>query len=525
MRRYLLLLGSAVGLGTSAAILSGYIWVGRGDPSTRVIRSFLAESDLGAFTSDWENWSGTWPAGYFLIQGAWIRLMGALGVGSVFHQTQGVLWLSTLAWVVVLVGAYGVVSRAVSAEWGWLTVAGLLALPLLTELSHNAYASIYFGALFVLTLRSLIEFEATARIRWLAVAGLLLLAASTLRTEAVVVSAALALVVMLRHGVLHAGGFFVLAASLTLVRIIVVMTVGQTTADFFQQVPQPLSRRLTDLATLMLYLVVPTAIVLEVLRRHFGSRIPGRGTFDGGLKGRLAEYAAAGGGSLLAFFLGAMLFLPMLGPDSRFLLIPSIASIILLGCLATTSADEAWRRMRPLLAPWVAISFVVQVFVLGVDYLADRPRPPQAVRDAAEWLRAREGPEILLAVDHLDWWQQTLLLYASRSSEELRRSYVHTSVPPLEDSQPRPESEADLAGAYLVQYHPDYIVWQGSRIDGHPEGGYVVSGPSFFDPWIEEDDGRWLVTPPGSVVVAAVATSVVENDWLRILEPSWVDPR
>ena len=525
MQRYLLLLASSVGLGTSAAILSGYIWVGRGDPSTRVIRSFLAESDLGAFTSDWDNWSGTWPAGYFLIQGAWIRLMGALGVESMLHQTQGVLWLSTLAWTVVLVGAYGVVSRAVSAEWGWLTVAGLLALPLLTELSHNAYASIYFGALFVLALRSLIEFEATARIRWLAVAGLLLLAASTLRTEAIVVSAALALVVLIRHGVLRAGGFFVVAASLTLARIIVVVTVGQTTADFFQQVPQSLSRRLIDLATLMLYLAVPTAIVLEVLRRRFGSRIPSGGTLDGGLKRRLAEYAAAGGVSLLAFFFGAMLFLPMLGPDSRFLLVPSIASVILLACLATTSADEAWGRMRPLLAPWVVITFAVQVFVLGVDYLADRPRPPGAVRDAAEWLRAREGPEGLLAVDHLDWWQQTLLLYASRSSEALRRSYVHTSVPALEGYQPRPESEAELAGAYLGHYRPDYLVWQGSRIDGRPEAGYVVSGPSFFDPRIEEDEGRLLVTPLGSIAPAAVATAVVENDSLRILELSWVDSR
>ena len=89
MRRYLLLLAGSVGVGTSAAILSGYVIVGRGDPSARVIRSFLAENDLGAFASDWINWSGTWPAGYFLIQGAWMRLLGALGVESMLHLTQG----------------------------------------------------------------------------------------------------------------------------------------------------------------------------------------------------------------------------------------------------------------------------------------------------------------------------------------------------------------------------------------------------------------------------------------------------
>ena len=102
---------------------------------------------------------------------------------------------------------------------------------------------------------------------------------------------------------------------------------------------------------------------------------------------------------------------------------------------------------------------------------------------------------------------------------------MHTSVPPLDGFQPRPESEAELAGAYLSVYRPEYLVWQGSRIDGRPEAGYVVSGPSFFDPWIEENAGRLVVTAPGSSLPLAVATPVAENDWVRILELTWGDPR
>jgi hypothetical protein len=523
MKRSPLLLATAIGAATTAAIFSGFVMVGRGDASARVARSFQAAEDLPGFVADPVQWTGTWVGGYFLIQGAWIDLLRMLGLTDTSTLVQAVLWLSVVAWAVTLFGAYRAVSLAVDEEAGALTLACLLCIPTLVELSHNAYAEIYFGAFYALGLWALLAFERSNRIGWLLVAGALFLGASTLRTEAVVAAAAVALVVAARHGVWTAASFLTIAASLTLTRFALALAAPETSATFFQFAPQSWLRRVGDLGTLALYLIVPNGIVLGVLKTRLGSVIAFRTTSRPRLQVRLMEYAGASAVALVAFMFAGMLFLPLLGPDSRFLVVPLVGSVIVVVCAAGVRAEEAWGRLRAWIIPWAVCSTAVQIFALGADYLTDRPRPPAEIREAVRWLRENGQPQRLIAVDHLDWWEQTVLLYGSPSTESLLRSYVHTSVPPLGALRPAPRTPSEIGGAYLGAYRPEFLVRLVPAARRPMDGNLWISEPSFLDPWLMQEADRTLVRVFGASTPSGSATAAFRSGTLEILRVAW-DP-
>lgn len=514
--RPVLLVWGVVFAVTTVAILSGYLMLGRGDPAARVIRSVAASRDLGGFASDAAQWRDTWVPGYFLVQGAWIATLERVGVDELRALVRSVLWLSTLAWAATLWAAHRAVSVVSGSERGWLAVTSLLAIPLLTELAHNAYAGIYFAAFYAAALWALASFERSRSLLPLSAAALLLLAASTFRTEAVVAASGMALVIGRRHGVGRAAGFFALASIVTVVRMGLAVAAPEPAGAFFQQAPQPWAGRLVDLGTLLLYLIVPNGIALGAVGMCLRSD---RDTAAPTAPNALAAYAVSSGAGVLAFMLSGMLLFPMLGPDSRFLVVPLVGAVVALASTAA-SPTHAWTRMRRWWAPWVLTATALQIGVLGIDYLTDPPRPPAEIREAAAWLHEHSGPDRLVAVDQLRWWEQSLLLHGARTPETLLRSYVHTSPPPLPPSDD-PQDRTEIAGAYLAAYRPEFLALQGPAAERSVAGNLWVSESSTFRPWVDAVAGGLRITPGLPEGPTGTAVLVHENRWVRLYRVNW----
>jgi hypothetical protein len=155
------------------------------------------------------------------------------------------------------------------------------------------------------------------------------------------------------------------------------------------------------------------------------------------------------------------------------------------------------RRFTIHLAPWTVLASSASVFLLGIDFLTDPPRPPEGVRESYTWLRTQAASEHLIAVDHTDWWQPVILIYGLSTPQGMLESYVNLGDQDAPGGAP--DIPPPVLGSYLDRMRPAFVVRATRR-----EGGESL-GPAwtFLDAWSAEGRAR-LVLQNADVMVYAL---------------------